>query len=117
MIVNREYPGDTPCGMKFTTLAGSVGGGLQTPGFLGVGRLYITSRKFISAEGGLKRVLWLPKELKEALKDKIMERAKELGEPDLYNKIADETVATTSEQLLTFLEKVSHPALSMPPLL
>jgi acetyl-CoA synthase len=117
MIVNREYAGDTPCGMRFTTLAGSVGGGLQTPGFLGVGRLYITSRKFISAEGGLKRVLWMPKELKEALKDRITERAKEIGDPDLYDKIADETSATSSEQLLPYLEKVGHPALTMPPLL
>jgi len=117
MIVNREYPGDTPCGMKFTTLAGSVGGGAQTPGFLGVGRLYITSKKFISANGGLKRIIWMPKELKEAIKDRLIARANEIGEPELYDKIADETVATTSEQLLPFLEKVAHPALTMEPLL
>ena len=114
MIVNREYTGDTPVGMKFTTLASSVGGGSQTPGFLGVGRLYIVSRKFISADGGLKRVVWMPKELKEALADRIKERAKEIGEPDLYEKIADETITTDAAGLLIYLEKNGHPALRMP---
>jgi acetyl-CoA synthase len=117
MIVNREYPGMTPCGMPFTTLAGSVGGGLQTPGFLGIGRLYIISRKFISAEGGLVRILWMPKELKEALADRIRARAEELGIPDLYDKIGDETVATTVEDLTPWLEACQHPAFAMEPLL
>jgi len=113
MVVNREYAGSTPAGMGFSTLAGTIGGGQQTPGFMGVGRLYITSKKFISAEGGLKRIVWMTKELKEALADKLKERGKELGEPDLINKIADETVATSSEELLPYLEKVGHPALAM----
>jgi acetyl-CoA synthase len=113
MIVNREYPGMTPCGMPFTTLAGSVGGGLQTPGFLGIGRLYIVSRKFIFAEGGLPRVLWMPKELKEALADRIRARAEELGIPDFYDKIGDETVASTAEELVPWLEANEHPALKM----
>nr|MBP7056032.1 CO dehydrogenase/CO-methylating acetyl-CoA synthase complex subunit beta [Candidatus Omnitrophota bacterium] len=113
MIVNREYAGDTPVGMKFTTLATTVGGGLQTPGFLGVGRLYIVSKKFISAEGGLNRVVWMPKELKEALSDKLKRRCEEIGDPDLINKIADETIATDAADLLEFLQKVDHPALLM----
>jgi acetyl-CoA synthase len=116
MVVHRDYPGMTPCGMTFTTLAGSVGGGVQTPGFLGVGKLYIVSKKFISAEGGLKRVVWMPKELKEALADKLDKRAQELKEPDLVNKIADETVATTAEELVSYLQKFDHPVLGMPPL-
>jgi len=117
MVVSREYTGDTPVGMKFMTLASSVGGGAQTPGFIGVGRLYIASRKFISAEGGLKRVVWMPRELKEALADKIKERAKEIGEPDFYDKIADESVATDSAALVAYLAKVGHPALSMEPII
>jgi hypothetical protein len=112
-VVNREYPGDTPMGMRFTTLAGSVGGGLQTPGFIGVGRLYLTSRKFISAEGGLPRIVWMPKELKEAIRDRLQARAEELGMPDFPDKIADETIATTPEELLVYLEQVGHPALAM----
>jgi acetyl-CoA synthase len=113
MIVHRDHSGMTPCGMTFTTLAGSVGGGVQTPGFLGVGKLYILSKKFILAEGGLKRVVWMPKELKELLADKLKKRCQEIGEPDLIDKIADETYATTSEELLNFLNKTKHPALAM----
>ena len=116
MVVHRDYAGMTPCGMTFTTLAGSVGGGVQTPGFLGVGKLYIVSKKFVSAEGGLKRVVWMPKELKELLGDRLNKRTKELGIPDLIDKIADETIATTQEELINFLQKVGHPALEMPPL-
>jgi len=117
MIVHRDYSGLTPSGMSFTTLAGSVGGGVQTPGFLGVGKLYILSKKFISAEGGLKRVVWMPKELKEMLGDKLKKRAQEIGEPDLVDKIADESMATGSDELLAFLNKVGHPALTMDPII
>ncbi|MEW6009312.1 MAG: acetyl-CoA decarbonylase/synthase complex subunit alpha/beta [Candidatus Omnitrophota bacterium] len=117
MVVNRDFVGMTPSGMTFTTLASSVGGGMQTPGFLGVGKLYIASKKFISAEGGLKRLVWMPKELKEILADKLKKRCEELGDPGLLEKIADETVAVTAEDLVKHLEKVNHPALNMPPLI
>ncbi|MCX5694037.1 MAG: CO dehydrogenase/CO-methylating acetyl-CoA synthase complex subunit beta [Candidatus Omnitrophica bacterium] len=113
MLVHRDYVGSTPSGMSFTTLAGSVGGGVQTPGFLGVGKLYILSKKFISAEGGLARVVWMPKELKEILGDKLKSRIQEIGQDGLLDKIADESVATTLEELLVFLKKVEHPALTM----
>jgi len=117
MIVPRDFAGMTPCGMTFTTLAGSVGGGVQTPGFLGVGKIYLTSKKFISADGGLRRVVWMPKELKEQLAEKLAKRCQEIGEPDLISKIADETQAVTAEELVPFLEKVGHPALTMPSLI
>ena len=117
MAVNREYPGETPIGMPFSTLAGSVGGGLQTPGFLGTGRLYLTSGKFISAEGGLPRLVWMPKELKEDTRDRLEAVAAKLNLDGFVDKIADETVATTSEELLEYLAKVDHPALKMDPLI
>jgi len=117
MVVNREYPGDTPIGMPFSTLAGSVGGGAQTPGFLGVGRLYLASKKFISAEGGLPRLVWMPKSLKDFMRPRLEKRAAELNLQGFVDKIADETVATSSEQLLEYLAKVDHPALKMSPLL
>ncbi len=117
IVVNREYTGMTPVGMTFSTLAGMVGGGVQTPGFLGVGRLYLTSRKFIPAEGGLARLVWMPKELKDALRDRLVARAKEIGDETLVDKIADETVAMTTEELVAHLERVGHPALAMPALL
>lgn len=117
MIVNREYPEMTPCGMKFSTLAGSVGGGNQTPGFLGVGRLYVLSRKFISADGGLKRLVWMPKALKDFYREKFAKRAAEEGVPDLLDRIADETVAVTAEELVEYLTKVNHPVLELPALM
>ncbi len=117
IAVNREYAGMTPIGMKFSSLAGSVGGGRQTPGFIGIGRKYITSRKFISADGGFLRIAWMPRELKEAMRDALQKRAEELGEPDFVDKIADETVTTDAEGLMEWMVKVDHPALRMPPLL
>jgi acetyl-CoA synthase len=117
MIVNRDYTGMTPSGMTFTTLAGSVGGGVQTPGFLGVGKLYLVSKKFIFAEGGIKRLVWMPKGLKEELGVKLTRYIQESGESGLLEKIADETSVTTSEELLDFLQKVKHPALEMEPMM
>ena len=118
MIVNREHSGLTPCGMSFSTLAGSVGGGNQTPGFLGVGRLYVLSRKFISADGGLARLVWMPKELKELYGDRLNKRGQEIGVTDMVSKIADETVCTDdAEKLLEFLTQVEHPVLALEPLM
>jgi acetyl-CoA synthase len=117
MIVNRDYSGMTPLGMTFTQLAGSVGGGVQTPGFIGVGKLYVSSKKFISAEGGLPRIVWMPKDLKEALKSRIEGRARVLGLKDFFDKIADETTAATLEELPEFLKNKEHPVLKMPALL
>ncbi len=118
MIVNREFTGkETPCGMSFSTLAGSVGGGNVTPGFVGIGKVYITSKKFISADGGFHRIVWMPKELKEMLREQLDKRAEELGTPDFVDKIADETIGVTEEEILPFLTEKEHPALTMPPML
>jgi acetyl-CoA synthase len=113
MVVNREFQGETPVGMTFSTLAGSVGGGQQTPGFMGCGKIFVTSKKFLFAEGGHKRLIWMPKGLKEVLAEDLKKRFAEQGVPDLLNQIADETVATESRAVREFMEKVAHPALTM----
>ncbi len=113
MIVNRDYLGMTPSGMKFTTMAGMVGGGQVTPGFLGVSKHYICSRKFMRAEGGLKRVVWMPKMLKEELRDRLEERAKEEGVPNLLELIADEEVGVTEDEVLKYIQEKNHPVLKM----
>ncbi len=118
MAVNREFTGaETPCGMGFSTLAGSVGGGVQTPGFMGVGKQYLLSRKFLAAEGGLRRLVWMTREMKEQLGPALRERAREIGVPDLLEKIADESVALTTDALVAHLAAVGHPALKMDPIL
>ncbi len=117
MIVNREFPGMTPCGMTFTSLAGFVGGGSQTPGFLGVGRLYVASKKFISGDGGLFRLVWMPKELKDFLHDKLVVRGEELGDSDFVNKICDETITSDVSELMEWCAEKNHPALTLPSLI
>jgi acetyl-CoA synthase len=117
MTVNREYTGMTPCGMKFSTLAGTVGGGLSTPGFIGHGKYNICQRKFISGDGGLLRMVWMPKMLKEEISDRLKARAEELGVPNLLDMIADESVGETEEAILPFLQEKGHPALTMDPIL
>jgi acetyl-CoA synthase len=117
MIVNREFEGMTPVGMTFSTMAGQIGGGIQTPGFIGMGKLYITSKKFISADGGIERVVWMPSILKEEIRDRLEERFSDLGKSELLDKIATEEDATTSEELLAYLGKVGHPALAMEPMM
>ena len=117
MTVNREYIGETPSGMKFTTLAGTIGGGVSTPGFVGHGKYNITQRKFIIGDGGLLRVVWMPKMLKEEIGERLQARAEEMGVPTLLDMIADETIGVTEEEILPFLEEKGHPALTMESLL
>jgi acetyl-CoA synthase len=117
MTVNREFNGMTPCGMKFTTLAGTIGGGLSTPGFVGHGKYNTTQRKFLSGDGGLLRLVWLPTSLKSEIGARLKARAEELGVPDLLDRIADETIGTTEEEIMPFLTEKGHPALGMPPII
>jgi len=116
MIVSREDPSMTPAGMTFSTLAGMCGGGIQTPGVMGIGKYFIISNKFIPADGGLKRVVWMSSFLKGAMAEEMKAAAEREGDPGLIDKIADERAATTVEELLPFLEEKGHPALTMPPL-
>ena len=118
VIVNREYAGQTPTGMTFGELASMTGGGVQTPGFMGHGRHFIASKKFISAEGGIARIVWMPKELKDDIASRLNKTAKQtLGIDNYTDMIADETVTTDPEELLSFLTEKDHPVLSMEPLM
>jgi acetyl-CoA synthase len=103
--------------MRFTTLAGTIGGGLSTPGFVGHGKYNTTQRKFLSGDGGLLRMVWMPKSLKEEIGERFTARAEELGVPDLFDRVADETVGITEEEILPFLQEKEHPALTMDPIL
>jgi len=113
MTVDRDFTDMTPCGMKFTTLAGSVGGGAQSPGFLGHSKYNIAQRKFLKGDGGLLRLVWMPKRLKEEIRERLQKRAEELGIPDFVDMIADETIAKTEEEVLEYITEKGHPCLTM----
>ncbi len=118
VICNREYVGMTPTGMTFGELASMTGGGVQTPGFMGHGRSFISSKKFIAAEGGPERIVWMPKELKDDVADRLNKTVFEMtGIENFTDMIGDETIATDPEELLAFLTEKGHPALSMDPIM
>jgi acetyl-CoA decarbonylase/synthase complex subunit beta/acetyl-CoA synthase len=117
MVVNREFKGMTPSGMTFSTLAGTIGGGAQTPGFAGISKQYILSDRFLQGEGGIERLVWMPAQLKEELAERLKKKLEAKGLVTLFARIADESNATTIEELSVFLDSVKHPALTMSPLL
>ena len=118
IITNREYTGMTPLGMTFGELASMTGGGVQTPGFMGHGKHFISSKKFMKAEGGIERIVWMPKELKEQVAERVNKTAQELyGIENFCDMIGDETIATDPEALLEFLTEKGHPALGMDPMM
>ncbi len=100
-IVHRDFVGNTVMGIPFSTMAGQTSGGRQVEGSLGIALEYIRSPKFIQADGGLYRVVWMPYEIKERYKEAIPE--------DLYDKIATEKDVTNTEELVDFLNRVGHP--------
>ena len=114
VIANREYAGMTPLGMTFPEMASMTGGGVQTPGFMGHGKHFISSKKFMKAEGGIERIVWMPKELKEFVADRLNKTAKELyGIDNFTDMIGDETIAEDPETLVAFLTEKGHPALGL----
>ncbi len=101
-VVHREFKGETVIGETFAHMAGETSGGKQVEGRLGTGLEQLRSPKFIQADGGRKRIVWLPKEIKE--------RYKEAFEADgVYDKIPTEEDVKNVDELLPFLEKVGHP--------
>ncbi len=118
IVVNREFKGMTPAGMTFGELASCTGGGVQTPGYMGHGRHFIASKKFVSAEGGIERIVWMPKELKDDIAERLNKTAFELyGIENFIDLVADETITTDCEELLSWLTEKGHPVLGMEPLM
>ena len=101
-VVHREFKGETVIGETFSHMAGETSGGKQIEGRLGTGLQQLRSPKFIQADGGLSRIVWMPKELKERFKDALAAKG-------LYDKIASEEDVKNVDELLAFLEKVGHP--------
>jgi len=100
-IVHRDFTDETPVGVPFSRMASQTGGGEQTEGILGIAMDYMRSSKFLQADGGWNRIVWLPSTIKEIYKDAIPE--------DIFNKIATEETVKDTESLKSFLEKATHP--------
>jgi acetyl-CoA decarbonylase/synthase complex subunit beta len=100
-IVHRGYTDVTVNGLPFSTLADSTAGGRQVEGFHGLSIEYMRSPKFLQADGGWKRVVWMPKEVKERVKDFIP--------AEIVNKVATEEQAKTIDELKSFLKENAHP--------
>jgi acetyl-CoA synthase len=119
VLVNREHVGVSPLGMTFADLASMTGGGVQTPGFMGLGKSFIASKKFAPYEQGTKRIVWMPKALKDDVREKLDETAKALyGIENFSDMIADETICEEDpEALMNFLTEKGHPVLELDPLM
>ncbi len=117
VITCREHAGMTPLGMTFSEMASMTGGGVQTPGFMGHGKHFISSKKFIAAEGGPGRIVWMPQMLKDQMRERLDATALELyGVENFTDMIADETVCTDDfEALMNHLAETGHPVLGMDP--
>jgi acetyl-CoA decarbonylase/synthase complex subunit beta len=103
-LVNRSFKGVTVNGLPFSTLADSTAGGRQVDGFHGISIEYMRSTKFLDADGGWNRVVWVPKEVKERVKDFIPK--------EVVDKIATEEDAQSVDALKDFLKKKNHPVVA-----
>jgi acetyl-CoA decarbonylase/synthase complex subunit beta len=99
-LVDRNFRGETVNGLNFTTISDATAGGRQVDGFHGVSIEYMRSKKFLQADGGWSRVVWLPKSVKERVKDFIP--------PELVDKVATEENVKNLDELRTFLVEKKH---------
>jgi len=100
-IVHRGFKEVTVNGLPFSTIADSTAGGRQVDGFHGISIEYMRSPKFLQADGGWNRVVWMPYSVKERVKNFIT--------AELVDKIPTENEAKTIDDLKNFLKDRGHP--------
>ncbi len=100
-LVHRGFKDVTVNGLTFVGIADSTAGGRQVDGFHGISIEYMRSPKFLQADGGWERVVWVPAEIKE--------RVKEFIPTELVDKIATEEEAKNVDELRSFLKERGHP--------
>ena len=100
-IVDRGFKGVTVNGLPFSTLADSGAGGRQVDGFHGISIEYMRSPKFLQADGGWDRVVWMPQSVKD--------RVKEFMPKEAVENVATENDAKTVDELKVFLKQKNHP--------
>jgi len=112
MVVNRNYRGSTPTGMDFETLIDIAGRGRSVPGFLGISLSHLTSRKFLNHHGGIRRIVWMPSELRNIIRKAFIARCQEDGVPELLTMTGDEHRTPSLPELMEHLNRAGHPALN-----
>jgi len=117
MVVDRSYKELTPSGMDWTMLYEMVGAGVPVPGFIGHSKRALQRDKFIAAEGGWRRIVWMNHALREELRPVLDALATEAGDPGFVDKIATEKNALTEDEILAHMETGAHPALMMDPMI
>lgn len=100
-VVHRNFKGETVNGLNFVTISDLTAGGRQVDGFHGISIEYMRSLKFLDADGGWDRVVWMPKDIKERIKDFLP--------PEIVPKIATETDVADLDQLKSWLTEKNHP--------
>ncbi|MBI2957933.1 MAG: hypothetical protein HYY32_03730 [Chloroflexi bacterium] len=99
--MQRRYTGLTPLGLTFSKVAGLTTGGVQNHGFYACALKTIQAPKFLKADGGWDRIVWMAKTLKEQLAGFIPE--------EIYSRIATEEDAIEPKDLKEHLKKIKHP--------
>jgi len=100
-VVHRNYRDKTVNGLDFVTISDLTAGGRQVDGFHGLSIEYMRSPKFMQADGGWDRFVWMPED--------IMERIKEFMPPEIVPKIATEKTVSSLDELKIWLRDKKHP--------
>jgi len=117
MVVGHDYEGMNPSGMDWAMLYEMVGAGMPVSGFLGHSKRALQRDKFIAAEGGWRRIVWMNHALREELRPVLDVLAAKVGIPGFVEMIATEQNAMTEDEILTHMEAMGHPALVMEPMI
>jgi acetyl-CoA synthase len=117
MVMAHDYTGMTPSGMDWEMLYEMVGAGMPVPGFLGHSKRALHRDKFIAAEGGWRRIVWMNHALREELRPALEALAEAAGMPGFVDRIATEQDALEEEEILARMEVMEHPALMMEPMI
>ncbi len=103
-VVHRNFKGETVNGLNFVTISDLTAGGRQVDGFHGLSIEYMRSPKFMQADGGWDRVVWIPVDIKE--------RIKSFMPPEIVDKVATEEDVSDLDELKAFLQEQEHPIIS-----
>ena len=100
-VVHRNFKGETVNGLNFVTISDLTAGGKQIDGFHGLSIEYMRSLKFLDADGGWDRVVWIPQDIKERIKDFMP--------PEIVPMIPTESDVADLDQLKSWLTEKNHP--------